>query len=559
MAYGMQQLNMSDNQQEGPRFFPAFEHIAVGIAYVSLDGRWLDVNQQVCDICGYTPEELKQLTFQAITYPEDLEKDVSLLHKVIRKEIPTYAMEKRYIRKDRSLIWVKLTVTLVCDEQQQPAYLITTIENIQARKQIEEEQRMLLEREATARKQLEHSNEQLLVLQAITDTVLTHLNLDALFQSILSRIMESMRADNIAVLLFDETRQYLRVRAVLGIEESIAPEVRIAPGQGFAGTIVARRKPLIVDENSSIEVLNPVLRSEIRSLLGVPLTVNEQIIGVVHIGTRHHRTFTEDDIELLQRVADRLALAIERVILYEHAQRAHHEAVEHASLLEQMYEQQNNFVSIVSHEFRTTLTGIQGFSDLLRKEQFSPWEVHEFANDIYRDSLRLLRMINDLLDLEKMKDDRSSMHPERFDFAEIVKAQVHRFQSVTYQHVLHLELDDAPLSIEGDKDKLSQVIANLLSNAIKYSPTSNNIYIRCCHEGNVVHLEIEDQGLGIPSSALDKIFDTYNRIHSERTRYIQGTGLGLAIVKQIVHLHHGQVWVESTLGEGSTFHVVLPL
>jgi PAS domain S-box-containing protein len=556
----MAESNISLYLQDGkPFFFPIFEHVALGIAYVSLDGHWLEMNQRVCAITGYSQDELQQLSCQKLTYPEDFERDLALFQRLLKNEIATYTIEKRYIRKDRALIWINLTVSLISDGEQQ-LFCIATIEDIHRRKQIEEERSYLLSREALARHQSERMNEQLGVLQAITDTALAHLNLDSLFQNILSKIRDVMHADNIAVLLLDEQEHYLTVRAVQGVEEAIAPNVRIPLGRGFAGTIAAQCAPLIVNENESpVEVLNPVLRQHLQSLLGVPLIVNKHVTGVVHVGMRQNRVFIEQDAQILQRVADRLALAIEHASLYEEAQHARQALQEHSRLLEEMYQQQANFIAIVSHEFRTSLTGIQGFSELLSTKQLAPEEVQDFSSDIHEDALRLLRMINDLLDLEKMREGKETLHLEQVNMLELLREQIGRSQAATRTHNFHLITDENIQEIEGDRDKLSQVIANLFSNAVKYSPQGGTITLRLSQEAATIHLQVQDQGIGIPSAALDKIFHIYSRIHSESTRYIQGTGLGLSIVRHITQLHAGKVWAEKAQEKGTIFHVVLPI
>jgi PAS domain S-box-containing protein len=446
MAEGNISLYLQDGK---PLFFPIFEDVALGIAYVSLDGHWLEMNQRMCAITGYSRDELQQLSCRKLTPPEDFERDLSLFQHLLKNEISTYSIEKRYIRKDCSVIWVSLTVSLISDEKQQ-LFCIATIEDIDRRKQIEEERSYVLSREALARHQSERMNEQLGVLQAITDTALAHLNLDSLFQNILSKIRDIMHTDNIAVLLLDEQEQYLTVRAVQGIEEAIAPNVHIPLGKGFAGTIAVQCAPLIINDNiSSIEVLNPVLRREIHALLGVPLIVNTRVIGVVHVGMKQKHNFTEQDVQMLQRVAERLALAIEHASLYEEAQRARQALQEHSRLLEEMYQQQANFIAIVSHEFRTSLTGIQGFSELLSTEQLAPEEVQDFSSDIHEDALRLLRMINDLLDLEKMKEGKETLHLEQVNMLELLQEQIGRSQAATREHSFHLITDENIQEIEG--------------------------------------------------------------------------------------------------------------
>jgi PAS domain S-box-containing protein len=227
--------------------------------------------------------------------------------------------------------------------------------------------------------------------------------------------------------------------------------------------------------------------------------------------------------------------------------------------LEQMNRVQSDFISIVSHEFRTTLTGIQGFSELLCGEDFSPEEVRDYAGDIYSDAKRLTRMINDLLDLERLKSGKMSLKPEAVNINAILREVADRARSSTSQHILTLALDHRIPIFWADTDKLIQVMTNLSSNAIKYSPNGGEIVLASKREKNTVHISVRDYGMGIPENALEEVFSPYSRIDAQRTRYIKGTGLGLAIVRQIIDMHEGHVWVESELGKGSTFHAVLPL
>jgi PAS domain S-box-containing protein len=227
--------------------------------------------------------------------------------------------------------------------------------------------------------------------------------------------------------------------------------------------------------------------------------------------------------------------------------------------LEQVNRMQTDFISIVSHEFRTTLTGIQGFSELLRDGDLDALDVKEYATDINTDALRLNRMITELLDLERMKSGKMMFHVELLNLNALLIEIIERTRINTSQHSIHYTLEEFLPDVMGDSDKLTQVITNLLSNAIKYSPDGGDILITSQREGDFVRVSIQDSGIGIPAEAVEKIFLPYNRVNSAETRYIQGTGLGLPIVHQIIEMHNGTIKVESIPGQGSTFHFTLPL
>ncbi|MBA2394101.1 MAG: PAS domain S-box protein [Ktedonobacteraceae bacterium] len=227
--------------------------------------------------------------------------------------------------------------------------------------------------------------------------------------------------------------------------------------------------------------------------------------------------------------------------------------------LEQVNRMQVDFISIVSHEFRTTLTGIQGFSELLRDSDLDDLDVREYATDINTDALRLNRMITELLDMERMKSGKMMFHLEPLNLNALLVEIIEHTRPNAPEHSIQYTLEEFLPEVMGDSDKLTQVLTNLLSNAIKYSPNGGDILFKSQKEGNSVHISIQDSGIGIPEYALKKVFLPYNRVNSEETRYIQGTGLGLPIVHQIIQMHNGTVGVESTLGQGSTFHFTLPL
>ena len=160
-------------------------------------------------------------------------------------------------------------------------------------------------------------------LQALTDAALAHLELERLLDALLERTKQMLEVDTCAVLLLDRDTNELVARAAVGIEEEVEQGIRVPVGKGFAGRIAATRAPVVLDDLDSADVVNPILREKgIRSMLGVPLVVESQVLGVLHVGTLTPRRFGEADIELLQLAADRTAIAIEHARLFEAEQRA---------------------------------------------------------------------------------------------------------------------------------------------------------------------------------------------------------------------------------------------
>ncbi len=200
--------------------------------------------------------------------------------------------------------------------------------------------------------QAERHRRQLQAIQTLTDTALTHLELDDLLHEMLGRLSEVMETDNAAILLMREDGQMLVMRAEHGLEEEVADRVYVPVGRGFAGRIAASRQPMIVPDTRAFDVFNPFLRERLRSVVGVPLLLGERVLGVVHVGTATPRQFTQEDVQLLQRAADRIALAVDRTRLYADAQAARKEAEQRARELETAFESMTDGLVIFDREGR---------------------------------------------------------------------------------------------------------------------------------------------------------------------------------------------------------------
>ena len=240
----------------------------------------------------------------------------------------------------------------------------------------------------------------------------------------------------------------------------------------------------------------------------------------------------------------------------EHA--ANEAAAAHLSGLERLNRLKSEFVSLVSHEFRTALVGISGFSEMIRDEEVSLDEAKAYAADINKESERLNRMINDMLDLDRIEAGRLTLHPQPVAINGLLQDAVERARATTELHQIVTHLDPSAPIVVCDPDRVAQVIANLLSNAIKYSPNGGDIDVRCGLRDGVIDVSVRDHGVGIEPEFAQRLFSRYERYEKTSGKII-GTGLGLAITRQIVEMHGGKVWVESEPGEGAEFHFTLPI
>ncbi|MFK4567036.1 cell wall metabolism sensor histidine kinase WalK [Enterococcus sp. UD-01] len=225
--------------------------------------------------------------------------------------------------------------------------------------------------------------------------------------------------------------------------------------------------------------------------------------------------------------------------------------------------ERRDFVSNVSHELRTPLTSMRSYIEALSE---GAWENPEIAPNFLKVTLeetdRMIRMINDLLNLSRMDSGNSELQLEYVNFNELINFVLDRFDMMVEanekKYTIQREFTKRDLWLELDTDKIIQVLDNILNNAIKYSPDGGKITCRLLETHNNVVFSVTDEGLGIPKKDINKVFDRFYRVDKARAREQGGTGLGLAISREVVKAHNGTIWVESREGQGSTFYISLP-
>jgi two-component system, sensor histidine kinase and response regulator len=237
---------------------------------------------------------------------------------------------------------------------------------------------------------------------------------------------------------------------------------------------------------------------------------------------------------------------------------ANEAATAHLAGIERLNQLKSEFITLVSHEFRTGLVGIQGFSEMIRDSDLTVDDVKAFAADINKDAQRLNRMINDMLDLDRIEAGRLTLRMESVDVNVVVQEAVERARASTEHHTINVDLDSKEPVAHCDADRVAQIIANLLTNAVKYSPDGGEILVSSHTREGFVEIGVRDHGVGIAPEFAKRLFSRYERYEKTSGKII-GTGLGLAIARQIVEMHGGRIWVDTAVGAGSEFRFTLPL
>jgi signal transduction histidine kinase len=265
------------------------------------------------------------------------------------------------------------------------------------------------------------------------------------------------------------------------------------------------------------------------------------------------RAMTDDKLPLAEVLAERAALAIENAKLYT-------EQVEARRKVEDLSRLKDEFLSIASHELRTPVTSIKGYTQLAKtliKE--GDLDTSEEYLDIALDQIdRMSRLILELLDVSRIETGRLEIRREPIPWAQFVRDLVHRHHTAVSDRRFHVSIPDDDKVVTGDRDRLEQVLGNLLENAVKYSPEGSDVTVTVDDKGDAFVTAVCDRGIGIPADELAQVFERFHRgRHVSSTNY-GGLGLGLYITKQIIERHGGTIWVESKEGHGTTFFFSLP-
>jgi GAF domain-containing protein len=396
-------------------------------------------------------------------------------------------------------------------------------------------------------------------LYAFAEQLTSSIDLPTLLDSIVMTLKEVLHCRGVSISLLNTETQTLEIRAAAGLQPKWRETAQLKVGEGISGKVAATATPLYVPDARSLPdfiFFDPV----VRSLLVVPLMVKDRVIGTLAIDQAIPDAFNADDERTLTIAAAQAAVAIENAQLYA-------DLKERATKLEQAYQElqkvdklKDELVQNVSHELRTPLTFIKGYVELILDSDMGP------LTDAQREGLTIVadktnalsRLVSDIIYLQQVERESLQLSPQ--DMREMSRLALQSCEIAALNAGITLRLivpDELPIILI-DRDRINQVFDNLLGNAIKFSPRGGTIMIHVESLGELVQLTISDTGLGIPIDKLEKVFDRFYQVDGSATRRFGGAGLGLAIVRRIIEAHGGRIWVESEMGQGSSFKFTLP-
>ncbi|RME50323.1 MAG: HAMP domain-containing protein [Caldilineae bacterium] len=409
---------------------------------------------------------------------------------------------------------------------------------------------------------------------SIATRVLETLNasptVEGAFQAVTAGVRAAIRCESMSLALWEENRGCFQVAALDQPLAVLQPGACVEPDASDALADVLARRPHLTPDLSQEQdkPLDRLLYQRgYRSRLNLPLLNGEHIVGMLSIGWLEPQGWRAEDLPLLNQFASALALALERSRLFEEVRRRAEE-LERAYLeLRRADQLKDAFIRNITHELRTPVATLSGFTELLLDDDVSNLrpDQRETLDIVADQTQRLRRLVNDVVALHQATAPTGSGQP--LHLVDVVRASLEEAQQRsaaqgTSDHCFVLEEVHTGLRVRGDRRQLSQVFDNLLDNAVKFSPEGGQIRVRLFQqqEDDVawVVTAVEDPGIGIAPEDIPAIWERFVQLDGAATRRFGGAGLGLAVVKEIVEAHGGRVWVESQTGTGSTFFVALP-
>lgn len=485
--------------QSEAQFKQAFEHSLVGMALIGPDGRWKRVNKSLCQILGYTAAEMKEMTIQDLTHPEDMSTSLDILNNLAQGKIEELKFEKRYIHKNGEPIWVIIASTMLYDSNGKPLHYVSQIEDITKRKEIE------------------------------NDLVLSEKKYRTIFENVQD--------------VFYQTNQE-------GIVTEISPS--IAQHSGYSrmeiiGNSVdhfyyyTQDRARIVEQlqqNGSVIDFEVRLKTKDEELRYA--SVNARLIvenGVI--------TGTEGS---MRDVTTRK--------FHEHALQALN------SELTASNEQKNKLFSIIGHDLRNPISGSLQLLDMTLTdfESSSADEVHTYLSMMKTELSNANALLEDLLTWAKSQFNAVSFNPvEINDLNGLIDKCIQTILPAAVKKQIEIiPCLKADLVFHADTSMLETIIRNLLSNAVKFTHTGGVVMIKASAEDKTVIFAVKDNGVGIPEVKLADLFHKNANYTTYGTMGEKGTGLGLSLCYDFVAKHGGRLWVESVEGDGTTFYFTIP-
>jgi len=481
-------------------FREIFEEAPIGMAVVDLDERFQQTNTTLCQMVGYSEDELKTRTPLDITYPEDIANSRHLAQAMLTQQ-DRHRMEKRYVRKNGEVIWAMRTGCVIRDQDGKPRHFLIMVEDISERKRAEE---ALCENQHQLEVALKANQ---LIMDNSQDVICT----------------------------IDEQGRFLRINAACQNLWGYTPEELI--GRCYIDLVHEEDRPKTIEADEKVQAagtLSDFVNRYVRkdgTLVDVLWSATWSETDRIYFCVAHNITERQRSEEALRDAK-------------EEADRANRAKSE--------------FLSRMSHELRTPLNAILGFGQLLERQ--NPTEIQRSRlGHIIGAGHHLLDLINEVLDISRIESGRLQLSREPVSISDALAEAIDLMRPLAAERSIALsppEKIDQQAFVRADRQRFKQVMLNLITNAVKYTPVGGSVVVSCQANSDKTRIVISDNGPGIPADKLSRLFTPFDRLGAEQSD-VQGTGLGLALCQRLMQAMEGSIGVNSAVGKGSTFWVEL--
>ena len=479
-----------------------FEEAPIGMALVGLDKRFRQANAKLCQMMGYSEEELTTRTPLDITHPEDVPASEDLAEVLVNGGSAA-SIEKRYVRKGGDVLWATRTATMIGDEAGKPSHLLVMVEDISERKRAEAALR-------ESQRELESAHHAKQLIMDNSQDVICTISEEGRFVT-LNAACEQLWGYTPAELV---GRAYIDFVHPDDREKTEAIAAKLLSGEKVTDFV----NRYVRKDDAIVDVLWSVSWSE----------ADRIVFCVAHDVTERSRI--EKELREAKEEADRANMA------------------------------KSEFLSRMSHELRTPLNAILGFGQLLERQ--SPTDAQRTrVGYILSAGRHLLTLINEVLDISRIEAGNLQLSVEPVRISDAMAEAVDLVRPLAMEQDIALSTSpdlDAECFVSGDRQRLKQVLLNLLTNAIKYTPGGGHVTVSYAPAANgVIRLSVKDSGRGIGADKLARLFTPFDRLGAEQSS-VEGTGLGLALCQRLMQAMNGSIGVRSSIGIGSTFWIDLP-
>ena len=403
------------------------------------------------------------------------------------------------------------------------------------------------------------SNERLLRFERlleVTRTLSTTLDLEPFLQTVISAAIELTDSEAASILEFDESSEALRFLSAPWYHQDVLRTIEVPVDGSAAGWVYRNVKPLHIPDTKAdprhFSAVDFAAAFETRSLLAIPLLVRGKPLGVLEAVNKSSAHYTEEDITILETLAVPAALAIQNMNL----QRRMEASFSELSELDRL---KSGFIAITSHELRTPLGLILGHATFLR--ELLGDEHREQLDVIIKNASKLKEIIESLSSVDNYETGMARVRQRAVSIARIIEEVAGSFADMASRRniTLKAELDRDELFVEADGSKISIALSNLVKNSIMFTDDGGHIFVSGQAVPGYVKVSVTDDGIGIPSRDLPRVFERFFQSESHLTRRHGGMGLGLSVAKVMIEMHGGRIWAESVEGKGSSFSFLLPI